>query len=880
MRGNTFERGGMILDDFLTRFHSVVGRFSVKTAVSDKRTALTYLELDAASDRLAKSLRETIGDEHAVVAYLGRMTVECVVLNIAAGKAGFGLVALDPGHPDAALREIIDHADAVAVVTTPEFAGQARRLNGREPVLIPMDHPVRDEIAAFEPVARDPAAIHFISYTSGSTGRPKGVPISRRTADLRWQQKLDFYGTTEDDVCAVVNTFWWYKPLWPLAIGAEAACFDFASDGLTGLDAWLRAREVTVLNTYVAMYRELGEAAPAPYPNLRQIILGGEAARVGDVCNFDRITVPGAELMLRLACQELGPLTMFVHRHGDPIDYERVPMGTILRPDRVKLLDESGNEVAVGAVGEITASGEIVPAGYHKDPERSREQFSRNADGTWTFRMGDLAIRDAHRTLKSMGRKDQQVKIRGYNVRPHEVEEKILRHEGVREAAVRAMEDTRGVLRLAAFYVGEGDDPPTPTELRAFLSETLPNYQVPGTMIRRESLPRRPNGKLDRMALTLPAQALADRSAVLEARTETEKIVSRIWEKVLGRSGFGFDEDFFDLGGDSLMAMSMLLEAERATNSRIPLEALTLKGATLRAVVDQLEANRPVGEDACAPVMLQRGTRSDPPIYAMHVQGGHLSDYLRMIPGMSGQTVLGIHPKGMRSAARPDMRIERLAGHCADIIEKHAAPGQPIRLMGYSFGGILGYETASVLMARGLPVSHLILLDPPALWARRFHRLRAIKRYFGGDRTGKSPTRVMASFTALLGLAPPPENLDDAHFMAVSLYRPKPRQSPNTLYVSCLEHPRAERYRREWERLVGSTIATVGSACSHDTLMREPNHPRIATAVDTWLTGSAEPSAFCEGVATDIPSLSVAKLTRFLARRRGARGGAGLPEAG
>ncbi|MFQ8434022.1 AMP-binding protein, partial [Amaricoccus sp. W119] len=791
--GHSLEPEVWVVDEFLARFRTIVGRSSHKTAVSDKSIALSYRELDAASDRLAAILREALGAEHTVVAYLGRMTVDCVTLNIAAGKAGFGLVALDPGHPDAALREIIEHADATALRDAQHRRRQGRfRARGARPGpsrrRAPGDHRARRcdgggrdaRIRGAGPAAdrtrpgadphRTPRArgdsrvracgarsrgdpLH-LSYTSGSTGRPKGVPISRRIADLRWQQKLDFYGTTEDDICAVVNTFWWYKPLWPLAVGAEAACFDFASEGLVGLDAWLRARKVTVLNTYVAMYRELGEAAPAPYPDLRQIILGGEAARVGDVRNFDRISVPGAELMLRLACQELGPLTMFVHRHGDPINYERVPMGTILRPDRVKLLDESGNEVAVGAVGEITASGEIVPAGYHKDPERSREQFSRNADGTWTFRMGDLAIRDARGTLKSMGRKDQQVKIRGYNVRPHEVEEKILRHEGVREAAVRAIEDARGVPRLAAFYVGAGDHPPTPTELRAFLAETLPNYQVPSTMIRRESLPRRPNGKLDRMALALPMKPVPDRSAVLEARTETEKIVSRIWEKVLGRSGFGFDEDFFDLGGDSLMAMSMLLEAERATNSRIPLEALSLNGATLRAVVDQLEANRPTGEDSCVPVMLQRGTRSDPPIYAMHVQGGHLSDYLRMIPGMSGQTVLGIHPKGMRSAARPDMRIEQLAEHCADIIERHAEPGQPIRLMGYSFGGILGYETAGALAARGLTVSHLILLDPPALWARRFHRLRAIKRYFGGDRTGKTAPRVMASFTALLGLAP------------------------------------------------------------------------------------------------------------------------------
>jgi acyl-coenzyme A synthetase/AMP-(fatty) acid ligase/thioesterase domain-containing protein len=824
------------MDRFVRRFDGMVAKFPHRPAVSDENRSLSFLELDADSDRLAAILSAEAGGENRLFAYLGRMTAECVSLNVAAGKSGTAVVALDPAHPTATLRELLEHSGASAIVTTREFEGWARELMDRDPIFIPMTHPVREEIPHFERRDHDPDWLHFMSYTSGSTGRPKGIMVSRRIMDIRWEQKLDFYGTQATDVCAMFSTFWWYKHVWPLAVGAEVACFDFARQGLRELDLWMREKRVSVLLTYTAMYRQLAETARTPFPDLRQVIIGGEAARIEDVRRFDEITGEGAELMIRLACQELGPLTMFVHRHGDPIAYEKVPLGRILRPDRVKLLDEDGREVPDGEPGEITATGDFVPPGYHNDPERTAAQFRHGPDGVWTFAMGDLAVRDASGVLHSMGRRDQQVKIRGYTVRPHEVEEKLLRHPGVREAAVTAFEGSRGIRRLAGFYVPEGTEGPCPAELRDFLAENLPNYQIPSVFVVRDSLPRTANGKLDRRALPEPVEDRAEGEwAATQARTDTEGALALIWANVLGHHNFGLEDDFFDIGGDSLQAMTMLLEAEHASQARVPLEYLVLNGATIATLAAQLDANRSCAQEFAPPRALKRGSGSRPPIFAAHVQGGHLSDYLSLLSALGDQTVLGLHPRGMFNTAAPDITMQALAEYCAESILRHSPDGRDLRIMGYSFGGILAFETARALESRGAEVSHLVLLDPPALWVRPARYARAVKSYFHNKRTGLTGKRMLGTARAVLGMGPPPESLDDAHFIAVKRYVARPFPVRNALLVSAAGDPLSGRYREEWLRLIGPGLATTIHPGSHFDMIRPPYHLDLARKLEAWL---------------------------------------------
>jgi acyl-coenzyme A synthetase/AMP-(fatty) acid ligase/thioesterase domain-containing protein/acyl carrier protein len=825
------------MNEFLTRFQEMVETVPSKIAASDPERELSYLELDADSDRLARLLREADGSPNPVFAYLGTMTVECVSLNTAAGKAGIALVALNPAHPEAELRELIAHSGAVRIVTTELFREQALRVMDTPPVLIPTDPPKRDEIPRFEPVETSPDALHFISYTSGSTGRPKAIPVTRRITDYRCSEKRRLYGTRADDVISTVNTFWWYKQAWPLTVGAEAACFDFARYGIKELENWMRTKKVTIFSTYVAMCRELLFAASAPLPDVRQVVVGGEPVRVEDIRQFDKVFTPGSEFLIRLACQELGPITLFRHRHGDPIDYDTVPLGHILRPDMVRLLDEDGEEVKPGAVGEITASGPFVPPGYHNDPERTKAAFRQEADGTWTFIMGDLAMVGEDGILRSMGRKDHQVKIRGYNVRPHEVEEKLERHPGVAKSAVISFESKHGTRRLAAYIVAAEGHDLTPADLRRYLAEFVPNYQVPSFFFFREALPRNAAGKLDRQAL-LPLEDIAAAEPntswdEIEA-TETERELLHIWRDVLGHSEFSLGDDFFDVGGDSLQAMTMLLQTELRFGVQLPMETLPLEGASIEAISQRIAANKQGGRTN-APYLLRPGG-SLPPLYLAHVRGGHLSDYLSLVAVLDKRRpIFGLHPKGINDGASPAMAMRELAEHSADMIAGHATGADGVRLMGFSFGGMLAFETAHVLSQRGIEVSHLVLLDPPAPWRRPFRNLRALNDYIKGQRTGLTHRRMLGTARAAFGLGPVPANLDEAHFIAGWRYRPEPLALPKVLLVLAKDDNIGVRGMEDWKRLVGSKPTVLEHSGTHMTFIRPPLVKPLAAKIDAWL---------------------------------------------
>ncbi|WP_424933545.1 AMP-binding protein [Amaricoccus macauensis] len=829
------------MDAFLGRFKEVVARLPEKIAVSDDKRSLTYAEIDADSDRIARILEEDAGGENRIYAYLGRMTCECVSLNVAAGKSGTAVVALDPGHPVAAMKEVIAHSGAVRIVTTPEFGDLAREVMEVEPIMLPLDRPVRSEIDVYPIVARDPELLHFISYTSGSTGKPKGVKVSRHICDYRWKQKIVFYGTNETDVVAMFTPFWWYKHVWPLSVGAECACFDFAGKGLSAVENWLREKKVTVLLTYTAMYRQLADGAASAFPDLRQIIIGGEATRVEDVRNFDRITVPGAELMSRLACQELAILTLFVHKHGDPIDYEKVPLGRNLHPKETRLLDPDGHEVPRGTPGELVTKGEFVPPGYHNDPERTAEAFTLHPDGEWSFTMGDLAVEDENGILHALGRKDQQVKIRGYNVRPTEVEEKLVTHPDVHEAGVTAFEGAKGIRRLAAFYTVAEGAAPSSADLRGFMNDLVPGYMVPSLFIRLEAMPKTSNGKLDRKSLPAPLEVAGSGAdaAATEPATETERVLMDIWRDVLGHENFGVEDDFFDMGGDSLQAMRMLLEAEKPLGFQLPYDTLFLEGADIRSIAARFDRVARGEQDDGLRVVRPGGKET---VYLGYMRGGDVSSYLSTISEISDDyTFIGTAPKGGLESTRTrslETRMEVLSAHCADKIAEHAAPGEGIRLMGYSFGAILAFDTARELTERGHTVSHLILLDAPYLWGKRYTNLRAIKRYFVGAeamRVNLGPKRVLMTGLAALGVGSGPSDIRDASYIAASKYRPKPLPLPNVLVVRASNNPTGKHWANCWRKLVGDHMDEVEMQGSHHNIIQAPRSSVLAGILQGWL---------------------------------------------
>ncbi len=822
------------MDLVLRRFEKFATETPDRPAVVDDSRQLSFAELDAHSDRLAESLSRQAAEGARIFGYLGSMRIECVSLNIAIAKAGLSVVALNPDHPVDFLREIITHVGIDALVTTANFSGLARELIDAEPVLAPLDAPRRSEIPRFKPVTTKPDHVHCISSTSGSSGRPKSVGISRQALDARTVRAMAYYATEPTDVCTMFNPFWWHMQLWPLAAGASLACFDFAAQGPKRLEGWLRENSVSVFVTYIAMYRQLVAAAKDGFPGMRMVIAGGEAVRLDDLRAFERLFPESCTFNSHMACQELGPICMFSHRHGDPLNFETVPLGRILYPGAVRLVNDAGLEVPPGQPGEIVAEGDFVCSGYVNDPARTAAQFQRGDLDQWQFRTGDLAYADRTGQLHSLGRKDAQVKIRGFNVRPQELEEALIQHPEVAEVAVVSFVDHHENTQLAAHIVAAQDNVLQAPALRAFLINSMPGFQVPNRFIFHSALPRLPNGKIDRQSLPAPPAVPLRTPDAMKTSNCDESTLIDIWKKLLGHDAFTIDDDFFDVGGDSLLAMGMIVAMEDALAIRVPLESLTLRGASIASIALHINELRN-GHGEFGVSLLKRGDGSQP-IYVTHLRGGHMSDYLPLLSAMTpSQTVYGLPPRGLRANERPDMSMRALAENCAQNLRTHAASDQPARLLGYSFGALLAFETARVLIAGGTPVSHLVLLDPPAFWTRSWPLVRSVRRYVKGRRTGLSMSRRAATLMALLRLGPTPRNLDEAHFISTVNYRPDPLAGIKTLHVLANDNPERERYRVEWSRLLGQSLQVLVTPGTHFEMLRPPHHAILAATVHEWL---------------------------------------------
>ena len=822
------------MNEFLDAFDAHVAARPGKAAVSDARRSVSYAELDAASDRLAGQMSERGLGPGKLAGYLGVISVDCLTVNLAALKCGVAIVTLDPRQPVAVLEELLDHSDVVEIVSELEYAPLARDLQGAEPLAISRDPADRSSTPVLPRAHCDPEDLYFLSYTSGSTGSPKAVPFTRRIGGARLVQMRRSTPMGPDDICALFNPLWWPQQLVPLSFGAKAECFNFSARGPAELADWLRDTNVTVISAYAALFRQLAPAISEPLETVRYLAMGGEGIRGEDVAAFNRAFPADCRLILRYAAREFGTLIEHVIDHGDRFDVDRVPLGRACLEDTVRILDDSGNDVPDLTPGEITVYGDVVPAAYHRDPETSARVFSVAPDGRRCYATGDLAWRDTDGLLYSLGRKDRQVKIRRYNVRPNEVEGMVRLHPDVAQAAVSAFEGPRGIRRLACYIVASPGARPDGAAIRAFLSARAPNYMVPGVIKLLDDLPKTEAGKIRYAALPDPTKLVEATRRHGSARgTATERSIAAVWRDVLGHDDFDVDSDFFDAGGDSLQAMVMLTAAEGELGVRVPLEALSLESASIHSIaerVDEIRASRVTG----GPVVLRQGT-DGPPVYAIHVQGGHLSDYLAMLNASdSRSTFYGLHPRGLDGREPPDDTIQAMGRYYASLIGAHQAGGTPT-ILGYSFGAIVAFETARALTASENMEPDLILIDPLVHLNLCYRWARRIYRYFRDDKYSLllRRDRRFASFPATSG--PAPRQLDAAHARASFHYRPEPLRLARALLVSSTENSSQDRIRAQWRRLIGPDLEIFEQPGDHISMMRDPYASRLALKVRTWI---------------------------------------------
>ncbi|MEW2119729.1 amino acid adenylation domain-containing protein [Streptomyces sp. NPDC005474] len=584
-------------------FARAASRWPDRTAVSDDSRSLTYAELERAAEELAGRLRAAGAGRGTLVGLCADRGVGLIAAMLAVLRTGAAYVPMDPGYPDERLRLTLSDAGCRILLGGP---GLDERLGVHDIPFLTVDPPAAGHEPAGEPEQVCATDAAYVIYTSGSTGRPKGVRVTQANVLRLFSVTEEKFAFGPEDVWTMFHSAAFDFSVWEiwgaLLHGGRLVVVPYAvtrdPDAMWEL---LRAERVTVLSQTPTAFTHLIAAAGAagfPGTSLRTVVFGGEALHVATLRPWiDRYGTDAPSLINMYGITET---TVHVtHRPVTRADLDRPgsPIGAPLADLTLHLLDDRLEPVPDGETGELFVGGAGVADGYLNRPDLTAQRFLPDpaGGGGRLYRTGDLAARRPDGELEYRGRRDHQVKLRGFRIELGEIERTLTNHPLVAAAAVVLDETDPGHPRLASYLVLSPDADPDATErdLRDHLARHLPPHMVPATSTVLAALPLTSNGKLDRTQLPAPDRARTATEPEDGPQGEIETSVAALFDEVLGCGPVARHRGFFDLGGDSLLAVRLMARLRRAFAMDLPIRALlnapTVAGLA-QAVVEALVA--------------------------------------------------------------------------------------------------------------------------------------------------------------------------------------------------------------------------------------------------------------------------------------------------
>ncbi len=820
-------------------------------AVVSAGATLTYRELDAASNRLARLLiSRGVGPERIVAVALPRSAGLAVAV-LAVLKAGGCYLPIDPEYPADRLSFMLGDTAPAVVLTT---ADTARLLPHPDAPRLILDdsrtlrESVRSadtEIGDGERLRRlDPAHPAYVIYTSGTTGRPKGVVMTG---------------------LAMVNLLLWHHEAFPSAAGTRIAQFtalsfdvsvqEILSALLFGktlvvptdevrrnpelLAAWLDSEGVNELFAPNLVLEALCEAAldqGRTIPSLRVLAQGGEALTPSSTV---RAFVRGHEG--RRLHNHYGPSeTHLVTSHTLAADVDTwphaAPIGGPIPNIRAYVLDSGLRLVPEGVRGELYLAGAGVARGYLNRPGLTAERFvadPHGAPGSRMYRTGDVVRWLPGGQLEYHGRSDDQIKIRGFRIEPGEIKAALAACPGIVHAEVVAREVRPGDRQLVGYVV-----PQTPgcdtAAVRAFVRTRLPAHMVPSAVVELAALPLTPNGKLDRRAL--PEPRLTGAAPAREPADERERVLCDLFAGVLELPAVGVDENFFDLGGHSLLAARLVARIRAAFGT--PLEVHTLFESPSPAGLARWIAD-PSSGAAPKSLLPLRAEGSRPPLFCVHPAAGMGWPYAGLLPYLGpDQPVYALQARGPGEAPGLPTTVEEMAADYTAQI-RAVRPEGPYRILGWSFGGLVAHAMATLLQREGAAVDLLVMVDSypvqehlrsdlPRFSEDEFHR--SLLQSAGDDEFPLGDDRARAvlrdvyrnNLDLMAGFRPGVFHGDLLFFRAVETDPGDPYEAGRSTAAA-------------WAGHIGSVVESHDVAATHHRMMRPPALAEIGPVLSARL---------------------------------------------
>ncbi len=744
----------------LVAFDHHVHESSERIAVDFEDQTLTYGELHRLINQRANYFQQQGVQENTIIGLCLERNLEALLSVLALLRLGATYLPLDPTYPVERLEFMLQEAQPQLLLThrplvakLPEMATPILYLDEVQGAMGALTR-----IAACSPeIATTPAgtSLAYIMYTSGSTGKPKGVQISRSTVYDYITALTQILAVQPTDIYLHTASFSFSSSvrqmLVPLSAGATLilASQSQVKNPLALLEL-MQTKGITISDTVASVWRSLIAAtASLPTPErqarfnnaLRIINLSGEITACATFQGIRKLfPQPPAVFNIYGSTETIG-----ICAYPVPPDFDQeegyLPVGFPYPHNRAYILDEQQQPVPPGATGELYVAGSCVSQGYLHRPDLTaanfipnpwvadcpepREQFSR------LYKTGDVACQGPDGAIEIRGRVDFQVKLRGIRIELEEIEAALESCPWVKAAMLLGKEDPQGEQRLVAYVVPQGEGstmtPQALTEaLRTYLQEHLPPDWIPSLFMPLTALPLTPNGKRDRLSVPPPNWAILSTGNTSEQpEDETETQLQQIWADLLGFTP-GITDNFFNLGGHSLMAVQLFIRIDQKWGQKLTFNHL-LEHPTIQGLAAYLRSGQK-SERSVIIVPLQKAG-DKPPLFCVHAVGGAVMFYRTLIPYLPpDQPVYGIQSRGFDGIEPPLEQVEAMAAFYLEEIRK-IYPQGPLYLLGHSFGGLIIYEMAQQLRAQGETPPLVAILDTttPKLAAARLSLRRTAK---------------------------------------------------------------------------------------------------------------------------------------------------------
>lgn len=850
-----------------------IERFEHKDFIVTTQGKLTFGETRQHANHIFWAIKQLLPPGTGQgIGLLVKNPLKIIPAMLGTAMSGNFFVPLDITFPDSTLSAMMETAGITAILTNSQNSDRAHSFAGSEIPILNLDNIDYTADVPDPELHYAPEDIVQILFTSGSTGQPKGA-----VEDYRYLTRAVFLHLKDDhiepeDRQLQLSTFTFsglhVRMFTALVNGHTLYYYDLKADGLANLPNWMHQNKITAFNATPTVFRNLLSVfgTDEQFPLVTKISMGGEKRLHKDILAVRKHFPSVAKIRLGFASTETQRVSSSIYPITFDFSQENLPSGLPEYDIRVFIWDEDGKPQHQGEEGEIVVYGDSLARGYINNPQLTQERFIPDPQnpGWQYYKTGDLGKILPDGQLVHLGRIDNMVKIKGVRIELDSIENHILSYPGIVQVASRAFDTPRGNKKLASYFVAEQGIQIPVSDLRKYLAERLPRHLLPHYLMPLTELPLTSNGKVARTRLPLPQLVRPALSyAYVAPENELETRLVEIWEEEIGITGIGVTDDFFDVGGDSLIGVLLFARIEEAMGRKLPVSIL-LTAPTIRKQARLIQSQRGVADFSSIIKVNEGGART--PLFFVPGRGGYPTRILHLAKQIDSQTpIYALQDLATYKNGRRQISIKTIATIHLNAIQE-IYPHGPYILVGESMGGKVVYEMAQQLRTLNQPEPILIMLDTynveelplkkkfnlpyykmlfhkhasillESNWQGKMEYIRFYQRNFWKKLThyiNRRPGIQKAKTSAL-----PDEvvMLDRANRRANEEYNPQAYPG-RVILVKATRGPNAHDPSNGWDRVEIGELVIHPLDCYHGSILFEPAVSKLAKIIQNYIDAS------------------------------------------